>query len=82
MKAEELTSAIPKIRVTDSKTGRVFEGYYCEMPETTYCFTSDPTPPTVRAIFCYEMTDWGLPNKPKLLKIDDDDTVEIIKPKK
>lgn len=35
MKAAELTVAIPKIRVVDADTGRVYEGYYCEMPETT-----------------------------------------------
>ncbi len=82
MKPVELTSAIPKIRVTCHKTGQVFEGYYCEMPETTYCFESDGEPETIRAIFVYRMTDWGLPNKAKLLKIDDEDTVEIIGPGK
>lgn len=77
MKAAELTAAIPKIRVVDADTGRVYEGYYCEMPETTYCMPGPPIK-TVRMILIYTMTDWGLPNAPKLYRIDDEDDVEII----
>lgn len=77
MKVAELTSVIPKIRVTDDN-GRVYEGYYCEMPETTYCCASDPMPPTVRMIITHHMTDWGLPNEIHAYKIDDDDDVEIV----
>jgi hypothetical protein len=77
MKAAELTASIPKIRVVDADTGRVYEGYYCEMPETTYCMSGPPIK-TVRMILTYTMTDWGLPNAPKLYRIDDEDDVEII----
>lgn len=77
MKVAELTAAIPKIRVVDANTGRVCEGYYCEMPETTYCMSGPPIK-TVRMILTYEMTDWGLPNTPKLYRIDDEDDIEII----
>lgn len=78
MKAVELTAAIPKIRVVDTDTGRVFEGYYCEMPETTYCCLPHPPIKTVRMIMTYTMTDWGLPNTLQLYRIDDEDEVEII----
>lgn len=79
MKVAELTNKIPRIRVTDADTGRVYEGYYCEMPETTYCFEPHPLIKTVRMILTYEMTDWGLPNKPRLYKLDDEDEVEFLK---
>lgn len=78
MKAKELTAIIPKIRVIDSDTGRVFEGYYCEMPETTYCCLPHPPVKTVRMILTYAMTDWGLSNNLKPYRIGDDDEVEII----
>ena len=78
MKAIELTTTIPKIRVVDTETGRVFEGYYCEMPETTYCCLPHPPIKTVRMIVTYTMTDWELPNHLKLYRIDDDEEVEII----
>ena len=81
MKAIELTTAIPQIRVVDTGTGRVFEGYYCEIPETTYCCLPHPPIETVRMILTYEMSDWGLPNHPKLYRIDDNDEVEIIEAK-
>ena len=81
MKAKELTAIIPKIRVIDSDTGQVFEGYYCEMPETTYCCLPHPPVKTVRMILTFAMTDWGLPNNLKLYRIDDDDEVRIFNSK-
>ena len=74
----ELTNKIPRIRVTDADTGRVYEGYYCEFPETTYSCKPHPPIKTVRVIFTYEMTDWGLPNNPRLYKLDDKDEVEFL----
>ena len=78
MKPAEAAAKIPKIRVTCHKTGKVYEGYYFEMPATTYCFESDPEPETLRIILQHTMTDWGLPNRITPLKIDDEDEVEII----
>lgn len=78
MKVAELTNKIPKIRVTDADTGRVYDGYYCEFPETTYCCLPHPPIKTVRAIVTYNMTDWGLPNEPRLYKLDDEDEVEFL----
>lgn len=78
MKAAELTTIIPKIRITDTDTKRVYEGYYCEIPETTYCCLPHPPIKTVRMIVTHTMTDWGLPNQIHAYQIHDDDEVEII----
>lgn len=74
----ELTNKIPRIRVTDADTGRVYDGYYCEFPETTYCCLPHPPIKTVRAIITYSMTDWGLSNEPRLYKLDDEIEVEFL----
>lgn len=79
MKVAELTNKIPRIRVKDADTGRVYDGYYCEFPETTYCCLPHPPIKTVRAIVTYNMTDWGLPNEPRLYKLDDEVEVEFLK---
>lgn len=49
-------------------------GYYFEMKETTYCFTSDyenhPVP-THYYLICEHMIDWGLPNEARMYEIDE-----------
>lgn len=49
---------------------KIFEGYYFEYPETTYCFDTDPKPETIHCLISHTMTDWCLPNKPYLVVID------------
>ena len=53
------------------------KGYYFEMPETTYCFASDPIPDTLHFIITHEMSDWSLPNKAVMYPIDIDTLEEI-----
>ena len=59
------------------KSEQWYTGYYFEMPETTYCFTSDPEPKILHYLVIYHMTDWGLPNEPKLVEIDMDTIEEV-----
>lgn len=66
-------------RLTD---GREIEGYYFEMPETTYCFQEDYERNPVKTqhfLVSYHMNDWGLPNMPYLVEIDIDTLEEIQK---
>lgn len=79
MKPVELSNTIPKIIVTCHKTGKKYVGYYGEMPQTTYCRESDPQPEIIRCLFTYDSGDWGLPNKPRLYRIDEDDDIEVVK---
>lgn len=64
-----------KAKAKNSK--HYYEGYYFEMPETTYCFDIDPKPKILHFLVCHEMTDWGLPNKAVLVEIDMDTLEEI-----
>lgn len=57
--------------------GHQYEGYYFEMPETTYCFKEDGDPKIKYYLVYYQMTDWGLPNEARLVEIDPDTLEEI-----
>lgn len=66
----------PKYRAKLKKNPEItIEGYYFEMKETTYCFTSDyerhPVP-THYYLMYERMTDWGLPNEFSMKEIDPD----------
>ncbi len=54
-----------------------FEGYYFEMPETTYCCAPEIEPKVLHYLVFHQMTDWGLPNEPKLVEIDMDTIEEV-----
>lgn len=47
-----------------------YEGYYFEMPETTYCFVEDGEPEIRHFLVYHQMIDWGLPNDIKVIEID------------
>lgn len=53
------------------------EGYYFEMPETTYCFVEDGEPNTKYYIVYHTMTDWNLPNDVRMIEIDPKTLEEI-----
>ena len=61
---------VPRFRAKEIYRDIYHEGYYFEMPETTYCFSHDPKPRIIHCLVCYHMTDWGLPNEPYLREID------------
>lgn len=53
--------------------GEWVEGYYCNKQSTTYCFKEDyeSFPVEIEHYIIQEtMTDWGLPNKFRLIEID------------
>lgn len=81
MRINDLTSRIPKIKVTRKSASNntdIIKGYYFEMPETTYCYENDPIPNTKRYVVVHCMTDWGLPNKCYLYELSENDEIEII----
>lgn len=58
----------------EAKRGRTWvHGYYCQMQETTYAFEKDykkfPVD-TIHMIAQDSMTDWRLPNKLRLYRVD------------
>ena len=73
---------VPKIKVTAAKNGRVFEGYYFEMPRTTYCCEPHPPIETRRFVFFYAMSDWGLDNQISFYEITPEDKIEILEEQK
>jgi len=71
---------IPLFRAKDKDSDRYFTGFYFEYPATTFCFTEDYHNGKVKIIKClvsHTSTDWGLPNKPILITIDEN-TLEKI----
>lgn len=55
-------------------------GYYLEFPETTYAFKEDydrNPPRIIHALAFHEMTDWGLPNRVMVAKIDPETLEEV-----
>jgi hypothetical protein len=54
-----------------------YDGFYFEMPRTTYCFKEDGDPEIYSYLVDYRMTDWGLPNEPTIVRIDPDTLEEL-----
>lgn len=54
-----------------------YEGFYFEMPDITYCFTTDPEPEIESYLVDYRMIDWGLHNEPTIVRIDPDTLEEL-----
>ena len=60
-------------RAKELNGDRYVEGYYFEMPATTYCFTSDYEKAPIEILYCivrHQMTDWCLPNEIRVTLID------------
>lgn len=56
-----------------AETGEWYYGNYLKMDKTTYCFAEDyaANPDNTEHFIVYdEMTDWGLPNTHKMVKVD------------
>ena len=71
---------VPIFRAHGDDIDRDFEGFYFAMPETTYCFSDDYKNVPVKIkhyIVFHEMTDWGLPNQPKIVTIDPSTLVQV-----
>lgn len=61
--------------------GEWVHGYYACLNDTTYCFKEDyemHPDNTKHYIIVDEMTDWGLPNKHKLIEVDPDTVCQCI----
>lgn len=64
---------VPIYKAHGDDTDREFKGFYFAMPETTYCFSEDYKnhPVKIKHFIVFdEMTDWGLPNQPRIATID------------
>jgi hypothetical protein len=64
---------VPIFKAHRDDTDREFKGFYFAMPETTYCFSEDYKNFPVKIkhdIVFHEMTDWGLPNQPRIATVD------------
>lgn len=71
---------IPVYRAKKLNNDRYVEGFYFAFPEVTYCITEDYINHPVEIIHCivnHRQGDWGLPNEPKIYRIDID-TIEQI----
>lgn len=72
---------IPKRYKAKGIDGNWYEGYYFQFPETTYCFKEDyerNPPEIIHGLIYHQMTDWGLPNNLKWVRIDPDTLEEIV----
>ena len=71
---------IPKRYKAKGVDGNWYEGYYFQFPETTYCIKEDyerNPPEIIHGLVFHQMTDWGLPNDLKWVRIDPDTLTEI-----
>lgn len=73
---------IPMVRVLDPDTGKeVVRGWYAAYPETTYCFAEDykrNPPRLIEGVVCWQMTDWGLPNRMGFRQVTSPHRIEVI----
>lgn len=69
-----------KYKAKELDTNKYYEGYYFQYPETTYCIKEDyerNPPEIIHGLIFHQMTDWGLPNRLKWVRIDPN-TLEIV----
>ena len=75
---------IPMVHVLDPETGKeIVRGWYAAYPETTYCVKEDyerNPPRLIEGVVCWEMTDWGLPNRMGFRQVTAPHKIEIIPP--
>ena len=68
----------------DPETGKeIVRGWYAAYPETTYCLKEDyerNPPRLIEGVVCWEMTDWGLPNRMGFRQVTAPHKIEIIPP--
>lgn len=73
---------VPMARVRDPESGKIIaEGWYAAYPETTFCCAEDyqrNPPRLVEGIVCWQMTDWGLPNKIGFREVTPPHKIELI----
>lgn len=71
---------IPIYKAHGDNTDKEFEGFYFAMPETTYCMSEDYErfPVNILHFIVFDtMTDWGLPNQPRIATIDPSTLVQV-----
>ena len=64
---------VPYYQAKCKKTGNLIEGFYFEMPRTTYCFNEDYDNlyVEIKSYLVFDVTtDWGLPNEIDMKEID------------
>lgn len=71
---------IPYFRAKVLNEDYYVEGFYMAYPYTTHCFIDDYIKFPVKIEHCiikHRMTDWNMPNEPKIIKIDIDTLEQI-----
>lgn len=72
---------VPRVRLVDGDGKEIYRGYYWAIPRTTYCFKQDYDRhgcEIVEGIVVCDHGDWGLPNRPRLLKVTPPHRLELI----
>lgn len=70
-------SPVKRYKAKGFDNDRWYEGFYFEMPDTTYCVSTDPDTVTESYLVSHRMTDWGLHNEPVFARIDPDTLEEL-----
>ena len=74
---------IPRVRVVDESGNIVIDNaYYWAIPETTFCFKQDYEShgyKVFEGVVTFDKSDWGLPNRPRFVKVTPPYRIEIVK---
>lgn len=70
-------SPVKRYKAKGFDDDRWYEGFYFEMPDTTYCFDTDTDTVTESYLVSHRITDWGLHNEPTIVRIDPDTLEEL-----
>ena len=78
---KKMTKIPCKYKAKELNGDKWYSGYYFQFPETTYCCTEDyeiNPPKIIHGLIYHQMTDWGVPNDLKWVRIDPDTLDEIV----
>ena len=70
---KKMTKIPCKYKAKELNGDKWYSGYYFQFPETTYCCTEDyeiHPPKIIHGLIYHQMTDWGLPNDLKWVRVD------------
>ena len=79
---QDAMKGIPRVRVVD-EAGRtvIANAYYWAVPATTHCFKQDYERygyRLIEGVVTFDTSDWGLPNRPRFVKVTPPYRIEIM----